>query len=262
MELFKGSKFRKTLVFLVIVSFIGLQLAPTVSAAPPEGKGKGNNQGQAKGKGKSNGQGNSASPNSAQNKSARAALNSSNGRNKVNRTHPHQDRGNRRNVDRDSGADNRQIKLAQAVPQGNGFGPGAGPGIRGLEAAKAHLDSLLKSLNKLEKAKWNHNPKDDRGQGNMGKPKMRDPYGFDKDSGREKSERGRPIRESEQDPVFNLEELVAVDFQIVDWYLVSLQEMLAYYTGKAELYPNSSYRLYVDLISAQINSYSNTSLYD
>lgn len=41
------------------------------------------------------------------------------------------------------------------------------------------------------------NPRDERGQGNMGKPNMRDPYGHDKESGREKSERGRPIREDQ-----------------------------------------------------------------
>ncbi|NQU95809.1 MAG: hypothetical protein HQ549_06275 [Candidatus Omnitrophica bacterium] len=47
------------------------------------------------------------------------------------------------------------------------------------------------SSNKRSNARWSDNPKDRRGQGNMGKPNMIVPYGFDKYSGREKSERSR-----------------------------------------------------------------------
>jgi hypothetical protein len=50
----------------------------------------------------------------------------------------------------------------------------------------------------LSNARWSYNPHDIRGQGNMGKPGMQDPFGFDKDSGREKSERGRPMKNGEE----------------------------------------------------------------
>jgi len=50
----------------------------------------------------------------------------------------------------------------------------------------------LDLLDSLDRARWSHNPHDDRGQGNMGKPDMQDPFGHDKDSGREKWEHARP----------------------------------------------------------------------
>lgn len=59
---------------------------------------------------------------------------------------------------------------------------------------------IEKTRSSLEHARWSSNPHDDRGQGNMGKPAMQDPFGHDKDSGRTGSERGRP--KPVQDPVF------------------------------------------------------------
>lgn len=64
----------------------------------------------------------------------------------------------------------------------------------GREHTQTRVASLLTSLNALEHARWNHNPHDTRGQGNMGQPAMQDPFGFDRNSGREGQDRGRPCR--------------------------------------------------------------------
>jgi hypothetical protein len=54
----------------------------------------------------------------------------------------------------------------------------------------------------------------------MGKPKMRDPYGHDKESGREKSARGRPIRAAEpEESVLDLASIVGIEFNTEDYYL-------------------------------------------
>lgn len=61
---------------------------------------------------------------------------------------------------------------------------------------KQLLEDLESALNKFEHSKWFYNPHDDRGQGNMGKVDMLDPYGHDKDSDRLAlyGNRGRVIR--------------------------------------------------------------------
>ncbi len=60
------------------------------------------------------------------------------------------------------------------------------------------LNNLDKALNKLNKARCNYNPNDIRGQGNMGRVNMLDPYGHDKDSDRMElyGNRGRVLKES------------------------------------------------------------------
>ena len=184
------------------------------------------------------------------------------------RLHPHQARSTRELADRASartqkdGKGKGQLKLSQLPQsaQGHGWGHNGDHGIRGREAAKDHVDKLLKSLNKLEKARWSHNPHDERGQGNNGKVNMRDPYGHDKDSGREKSERGRPIREVETDPL-NLEELLMVDFQIVDVYLAYLQRILDYYSQE-RFSQYSWYSWYVNYLQDRITNYTSRYSYD
>lgn len=61
---------------------------------------------------------------------------------------------------------------------------------------KQLLEGLESALGKFEHSKWFYNPHDDRGQGNMGKVDMLDPYGHDKDSDRLAlyGNRGRVIR--------------------------------------------------------------------
>ena len=58
------------------------------------------------------------------------------------------------------------------------------------------LNNLEKALQKLEHSKWAYNPKDTRGQGNMGKPDMLTPFGHDKDSDRKElyGSNGRVIK--------------------------------------------------------------------
>jgi len=64
------------------------------------------------------------------------------------------------------------------------------------------LARLKNALQKLERSRWAYNPHDTRGQGNMGRPDMLDPYGHDKDSDRMElyGNRGRVIREPELPP--------------------------------------------------------------
>lgn len=64
------------------------------------------------------------------------------------------------------------------------------------ERAARGID-LVEALNR---ARWSYNPHDTRGQGNMGKPDMLDPFGHDKDSDRKElyGNNGRPIRVNEE----------------------------------------------------------------
>jgi hypothetical protein len=65
----------------------------------------------------------------------------------------------------------------------------------------ANFEQALRQLRTLDHSRWNYNPNDTRGQGNMGKVDMMDPYGFAKDDRKELyGNRGRPIRESEPPP--------------------------------------------------------------
>lgn len=84
--------------------------------------------------------------------------------------------------------------------------------------------NLIKAL---DKARWAYHPRDERGQGNMGKVDMRDPYGHDKDSGREGSERGRAIHGPSLDELLIQGELFNLDFTMPDDYFVyRLQQLL------------------------------------
>ena len=67
---------------------------------------------------------------------------------------------------------------------------------------RALIRDLNESLRKLNKARWSYHPRDDRGQGNMGKVNMLDPFGHDKDSDRKElyGNRGRVIREIIPEP--------------------------------------------------------------
>jgi hypothetical protein len=59
------------------------------------------------------------------------------------------------------------------------------------------IRDLQKSLDKLNQSRWAYHPRDERGQGNMGRVDMLDPYGHDKTSDRKElyGNRGRVIRE-------------------------------------------------------------------
>ena len=172
--------------------------------------------------------------------------------------HPHQERQNLDISDHGNSSakgDNDKLHLAQAAVSHGAFGQSLDHAVKGHEAAKLHVEELLKSLNKLDKgrfdekvhgkenAKWDQNPKDTRGQGNMGKVDMRSPYGFDKESGREGSERGRPIRETE--PVLDLSTLVTIDFMSTDYYLQALLKGLTYFQTMASRYPNNTIYSYL-----------------
>ena len=124
--------------------------------------------------------------------------------------------------------------------------PGKG---RGNGQSKHKAKTLFAAL---EKARWTHNPFDKEGQGNMGKPKMRDPYGHDKDSGREKSARGRPIRETEpEESVLDLASIVGIEFNTEDYHLNFLNSSYERYQSYLEqLDPDSaSYALYTRVLT-------------
>lgn len=139
------------------------------------------------------------------------------------------------------------VDLTYAGSKGKGKGKGlhkerpqnAQAAVRKSEKRVTH-DKLRANLpkgkghSKINNAKWFHNPHDERGQGNMGKPRMRDPYGHDKDSGRERSERSRPIREPE---ILSLEGLVNVDFSSLGEYQSG--SLMNAFLGTIEYYKNN-----------------------
>ncbi len=108
-------------------------------------------------------------------------------------------------------------------------------------------------LASFERARWSSNPHDDRGQGNRGVVNMRDPFGFDKASGREGAERGRPFAGNvddqgstdggtpppEEPPVIepallNLEEDLAFNWETENEMVASYQSYIDYYNGMLE----------------------------
>jgi len=111
-----------------------------------------------------------------------------------------------RQAERDAKREER-IRVAQAMPHvaRSRHGAHATDGM-------GEVQDLTQTLRQLrhrgravveqgaELAPWAQHPQDTRGQGNMGQPDMRDPYGFDKDSGREGADRGRPIDGEEPVP--------------------------------------------------------------
>ncbi len=189
--------------------------------------------------------------------------------------HPHQERRAEDNTSEQGKAHAEErgaehVRVAQANPA---QGRGADHGLRGREAAQQHVDELLQSLNKLEHARWDYNPHDTRGQGNMGKVDMRDPYGFDKDSGREGADRGRPIRAAETiptepEPTPNAAELTVVDFQVTNWGLIELQLLYNswlqwtswYSTYYPDWYSSDWYALVVNYYQTKIAEYEQGSI--
>jgi hypothetical protein len=137
---------------------------------------------------------------------------------------------------------------------------------RSVDHGKVKENSVASLFKALGKARWSHNPQDERGEGNMGKPNMRDPNGLDKDSGREKRERGRPIREKqEESSLFDLAGIVGVDFTTQDDHLNFLNMIYDRYQSTIQQLSvdSSFYNLYSRVVSIYeylINDYvsSNT----
>ncbi len=180
------------------------------------GKGKGReeqsekeNQGNAKGKGDHGNSENSVEKSRSQEHSSRSSNNGESSASSVSNTQ-------RRHIIEKA---RTQADVRANRPERGANGKSA-EHIR-INQTKNIKDNLPKAI---EKARWSYNPNDERGQGNMGKVDMRDPYGFDKDSGREKSERGRAIHEKE--PVLDLASLLSLSAHIDDpWYLTLLQQV-------------------------------------
>lgn len=156
---------------------------------------------------------------------------------KTERQHPHLERRSLERVDRASATAAEKRTAAETARERDRRPEHA----RGRDTAHERVARLVESLNKIEHARWSYHPHDTRGQGNMGKVDMRDPYGFDKESGREGSERGRPIQKTEtaaeateaEIAVPDLASLVSVDFFAVDPYLAILQSYLTFWQNVA-----------------------------
>lgn len=245
----------------LLVVCLGSVSSSFVYAAPPEGKGKPDNpgqQGQGQGQGQDNGRGQSENaraetpargqsdeaPVRGNSDEARTQAASTAAETRADRQHPHQER-------RAQTAADRADKAGDHLHLASAYGRGEAHGLRGFDAAKAHVDSLLKSLNKLEKgregkaqgkanAKWDSNPRDTRGQGNMGKVDMRSPYGFDKDSDREGAERGRAIHIREPE-ILDLASLLSLTWGITDMWVMYYQNLINWFNA---LSPTSPYYTY------------------
>ena len=229
-------KILKTL-FMAMVC-ITLVAAPAY-ASPGKGKGEWKPK-QTPGNNGNNGKGNSGKSN-AGNKGGKSVTHSNNGQSNksVSNPAPAKSAQQRKNsIDRARGqADVR----ANRPDKGKGSRKSA-ERIRGKsdDHRKAKVDKVKNLFAALGKARWSHNPHDDRGQGNMGNVDMRDPYGHDKDSGREKSERGRPIREEEpEQPLFDLASMVSLGLEMPSFYaeqIALLEERMARYQYAIENY--------------------------
>jgi|GEM_PF-2193787 len=91
----------------------------------------------------------------------------------------------------------KQARAAQEEQPGEPSAPPPVPNEEKPGLRHGTLKSAEQALVKLEHARWAYNPNDTRGQGNMGRVDMMDPYGHDKDSDRLElyGNRGRVIRE-------------------------------------------------------------------
>jgi hypothetical protein len=104
----------------------------------------------------------------------------------------------------------------------------------GAEMKKEKADRALDLIGSLNRARWSHNPHDTRGQGNMGKVDMLDPFGHDKDSDRKElyGNNGRPIRVDEEPEVVEdlpPKELALLDATIDFSSLYDMQWLLDWY---------------------------------
>ncbi len=132
--------------------------------------------------------------------------------------------------------------------------PGNGKGIG---QSKHKVKNIFAAL---KKAIWTHNSHDKSGQENMGKPEMRDPYDYDKESGRENSPRARPIREAEpEESALDLASIVGIEFNTKDYYLTSLNSIYKSYRSELEqLDPDSAaYALYARAITIYESTINN-----
>ncbi len=243
----------KTLLAGVII----LSLISNQVYAAPGGNGKGKGGGNGKAKGKTEEKSNNGNKGNGQsNKSSNAK--SSNGRKQSVNT-PAATRRTSTSTKASSTKRRNKIKNSKRQAKVRANRPEAGKRGKSADHRKTKLNHNDKFAGLTGKAKWMYNPHDERGQGNNGKPKMRDPYGHDKDSGREKSERGRPIREI----LLNLAEAISVNFAIVDGYLQQLRSWVETYLRLAQQYPQVTwYAYYATYLQNYITNYISRYTFD
>jgi hypothetical protein len=105
--------------------------------------------------------------------------------------------GNIGDIRRMVGTGRQQTDMRKYLPEQKNHAVRTVERSRTLNARRAAiLKDVKMALAKLDHSRWSYNPNDDRGQGNMGKVTMLDPYGHDKDSDRMElyGNRGRAIR--------------------------------------------------------------------
>ena len=124
-----------------------------------------------------------------------------------------------------------------AAGQGKALGHRSDAISPGYMNAALHRAKNLKPVKKESKLPLNPHNID---QGNLGKLRMRDPFGFDKDSDRVGRERGRPIVEGR--PVIEgsagLRKITTTEFTITDSYITYLQDELVYWEAMVEEHPD------------------------
>ncbi len=215
-------------VIMIIIFTVSLSVDLTL-AAP-----KGNN-----GQGNGNGNGNNSN-NGGGNGNAGAQAAANNSRKNLNQRGIKQ-ADVRANRPAKEGTGLKGDKLAKLTEKSRGRNAGHIKGKGNKGKGKGFLGAL-------GKARWSYNPNDERGQGNMGVPRMNAPYGHDKDSGREKSERGRPIKESDTTQS-SLEGSVSIDFTSLGEYqddvlMQSFLNTMDYYAANWDSLSLSNYYTY------------------
>lgn len=209
----------------------------------------------SQGKGQDNGKGKDKTEDSPGNNGQNNG-NQGQGRNNAERgqANPHSDpEKRRRNIENDRS----QVDIRANRPEWKSDREIRGK-IIDTDRVREAKDKKVNLLETLQKARWSYNPYDERGQGNMGKPLMRDPYGFDKDSGREKGERGRPSRGNIEEPTST--DIMGIQFNIGDSYLQLLLDTLtAWQIAYRENPQDTFYADAIKYLEEEINYYTSIS---
>lgn len=178
-------------------SFLFLWSLPHIQAEPPEGKGSERAHEVAAGKG--NGNGNAHANNESSIQSAR--------KNSIDRMLSRQAGGKNFYVRKAGDFEWRGSSVPSQEENDTKYRPSNGKtgGENSLKQKNRLLvndfEQALGKLRKYERARWGDHPRDTRGQGNMGKVDMLDPYGFARDDRKELfGNRGRVIHPEETPP--------------------------------------------------------------
>lgn len=228
----------KTMCIVIILLFMGMSCAVYAEgkAKGHDNENKGGNSESAPGHSRSESSGGGGSDSASSRSEAAARAQESRAAQAAERS---TERSERARVQADAKA-NRHDRSIEANSRAN--------------EGKEKIDRMAKAF---ENAKWWYNPKDTRGQGNMGKPTMLAPFGFDKDSDRKElyGNNGRPIKGFVDpgpvpDPDINYSSYYFADFTFTRYDITYYSKLLAEYTAAGNTELAAMYQNVVNYLSS------------